>query len=102
MIEGLRGHADAAATGEAPIASLLPHVRDGLVVASRRSVLKVRFFDFRTITRARPLPEPTTGYATSPTVLKIACAALCPGAPVTEPQGCVPEPHSHNPSIGVL
>jgi hypothetical protein len=31
---------------------------------------------------------------------RIACAALCPLAPVTPPPGCVPEPHMYNPASG--
>lgn len=30
----------------------------------------------------------------------ISCAALCPGAPVTPPPGCVPDPHIYRPDIG--
>ena len=35
------------------------------------------------------------------TSLSIALEALCPGAPVTDPQGCVPEPQSQRQGIGV-
>ena len=31
---------------------------------------------------------------------RISRAALCPGAPVTPPPGCVPDPHIYNPAIG--
>src|SRR5205085_11080704 len=32
---------------------------------------------------------------------RTARAALCPGAPVTPPPGCAPEPHRYSPAIGV-
>ena len=31
---------------------------------------------------------------------KISCAQLCPGAPVTPPPGCVPDPHMYSPRTG--
>ncbi len=44
-------------------------------------------------------PPPTAGANHAP-CFRIAWAALWPGPPVTEPHGCVPEPHSHRPSSG--
>jgi len=33
---------------------------------------------------------------------RISRAALYPGAPITPPPGCAPDPHNHSPSTGVL
>src|SRR5437660_180592 len=43
-------------------------------------------------------PKPCYCFAQS---LSRALAALCPGAPITPPPGCVPEPQRYKPLMGV-